>query len=371
VSDAADPAITVAAPVPAAAAALADRAGIVGIDGIVPFRVVLVTRFRGVDERHGLLLHGASGWGEWSPFDEYDDTVAARWLDAAIEAACVPPPVSVRAAVPVNVTIPAVGPDRARALVAESGCRTAKVKVAEPGQALTDDLHRVAAVRQELGPTGSIRIDANGAWSVAAAVESMLRLEDASGGLEYVEQPCTLLADLAEVRARTGIRIAADEAIRRDRVDLGLLREAVDVAVLKVQPVGGVARALALAAALGLPTVVSSALETSVGLAAGVRLAAALPELPFACGLATGLLLAEDVIERRVLPTGGSIAVSAAAAAAVEVRPACPPPSPEVTRVLMARLERAEQVRSGQVRAEQTQAEQVQADSVQAGEVRP
>ncbi len=155
------------------------------------------------------------------------------------------------------------------------------------------------AVRDALGPDGRIRIDANAAWSVDEAVEALGRFEEAAGGLEYAEQPCARLEELAEVRARTGVRIAADEAIRRDHTDPALLRDAVDVAVIKVQPAGGVHAALALIDALRLPVVVSSALDTSVGLAAGVQLAAALDTLPSACGLATGLLLADDVVPGR------------------------------------------------------------------------
>jgi O-succinylbenzoate synthase len=321
------------------AARLAVQAGIDGVDEVVPFRVPLTTRFRGVIERHGLLLHGPHGWGEWSPFDEYDDRVAAVWLDAAISSACAPPPPVRRDAVHVNVTVPAVEADAARVLVAASGCRTAKVKVAEPGQTLADDIARVAAVRAALGPDGRIRVDANAAWSVEEAVEALGRLEEAGGGLEYAEQPCATLEALAEVRARTGVRIAADEAIRRDRADPALLRDAVDVAVVKVQPSGGVGAALALVRRLGLPAVVSSALDTSVGLAAGVRLAAALDELPYASGLGTGLLLADDVVDRWIVPEDGRL--RSADAGDLTVRADVPSPSPERVAWLMDRLARA------------------------------
>jgi O-succinylbenzoate synthase len=313
-----------------AARALAERLAIPGIDAVVPFRVPLTTRFRGVTERHGLLLHGPHGWGEWSPFDEYDDDVAAVWLASAVDAACVAAPPARREHIPVNVTVPAVGPDEARRIVAASGCATAKVKVAEPGQSLADDVARVAAVREALGPEGRIRVDANAAWSVSEAVEALGRIEDAAGGLEYAEQPCPTLEDLAEARARTGVRIAADEAIRRDHADPDLLRDAVDVAVIKVQPSGGVTAALALVERLGLLAVVSSALETSVGLAAGVRFAAALPMLEHACGLATGLLLAEDVVDRRLLPEDGMLDVGSLGGASVLRDPVPSPPADRV-----------------------------------------
>ena len=325
------------------AARLAAQAGIDGIDAAVPFRVPLRTRFRGVTERHGLLLRGPHGWGEWSPFDEYDDRVAAVWLEAAITAACVPPPAALRDTVPVNVTVPAIDAGAAHAIVAASGCRTAKVKVAEPDQTLDDDIARVAAVRAALGPAGRIRVDANAAWSVDEAVEALGRLEAAAEGLEYAEQPCTTLDSLAEVRARTGVHIAADEAIRRDQADPALLREAVDVAVVKVQPAGGVDAALALVRRLGLPAVVSSALDTSIGLAAGVRLAAALDELPYACGLATGLLLGDDVVDRSLVPVDGMLRV--VDAGGLEVRGDVPSPSPERVAWLMGRLGRAQAAR--------------------------
>ena len=324
-------------------AQLAEQAAIPGIDTVVAFSVPLTQPFRSVTSRHGLLLHGAHGWGEWSPFDEYDDTVASVWLDAAVTSAATPPPPAVRHTVPVNVTVPAVDADTARTLVEAAGCHTAKVKVAEAGQTIDDDVARVAAVRSVLGPQGHIRIDANAAWTVAEAVDAIGRIEQAAGGLEYAEQPCTTLDELAEVRARTGVPVAADEAIRRDHSDARLLRDAVDVAIVKVQPAGGVAAALTLVHRLGLPAVVSSALDTSVGLAAGVRLAAALDALPYACGLATGLLLADDVVARPLRPTGGELHL--ADAADPELRGDVPSPSPERLTWLLQRLGRAQAVR--------------------------
>jgi o-succinylbenzoate synthase len=321
------------------AAELAERLAIPGIDAVVPFRVALTTRFRGVTERYGLLLHGPHGWGEWSPFDEYDDTVARVWLDAALDAARHAPPQALRDRIAVNVTVPAVTPDDAHRIVGASGCTTAKVKVAEPGQRHADDVARVAAVRAALGPDGRIRVDANAAWTVDEATVALFALEEAAGGLEYAEQPCATLTELAEVRRRTGVRIAADEAIRRDHADPDALQGAVDVAVVKVQPSGGVTAALALVARLGLPAVVSSALDTSVGLAAGVRLAAALTELPYACGLATGLLLADDVVTRPLRPQGGLLDV--AAASDPQLRDAVPSPSADWVEWLVARAIRA------------------------------
>lgn len=269
------------------------------------------TRFRGITVREAALLEGPAGWGEWSPFLEYPPEVAEPWLRCAEEAAAGDWPAPLRDRVPVNVTVPAVGPEQAHAIVSGSGCRTAKVKVAEPGQARADDEARLEAVRDALGPGGKVRVDANGAWSVDEAVAAIGVLDPAAGGLEYVEQPCASVADLAAVRRRVDVPIAADESIRR-AADPYLVRDldAADVAVLKVQPLGGVRACLRIAEDIGLPVVVSSALETSVGIAAGVALAAALPELPYACGLATVSLLEGDVATAPLLPTDGALPVT-------------------------------------------------------------
>ncbi|WUI04350.1 o-succinylbenzoate synthase [Spirillospora sp. NBC_00431] len=266
------------------------------------------TRFRGVTRREGVLVQGPAGWGEFSPFAEYGPAECARWLAAAREAAHEGWPAPIRDRVPVNVTIPAVGPERAFALTKESGCRTAKVKVAERGQSDDDDLARVEAVRDAIGPDGRVRIDVNGAWDVDHAAR-MIRWLD-RWELEYAEQPCATLEELARVRRLVDVPIAADESIRRAEDPLKVrAAEAADVAVLKVQPLGGVAAALRVAEACGLPVVVSSAVETSVGLAAGVALAAALPELPYACGLGTLSLLEGDVVGEPLWPVAGEIAV--------------------------------------------------------------
>jgi o-succinylbenzoate synthase len=273
------------------------------------YRVPLRTRFRGIDVRDGVLVRGPAGWGEFSPFWDYDDAESRRWWASAVESAVEGWPAPVRFSIPVNVTVPAVAAEQAHAIVSASGCRTAKVKVAEPGQSPADDLARVEAVRDALGPAGAIRVDANAAWDVDTAVARIADLDRV--GLEYVEQPCATLEELAALRRRIDVRIAADEVVRRSadplRVDL---REACDVVVLKVQPLGGVRAALRVAEAHGLPCVVSSALESSIGIAAGVALAAALPELPFACGLATVALFTDDVTSASLLPVDGALAVA-------------------------------------------------------------
>src|SRR5579859_3927680 len=176
--------------------------------GLRAFAIPMPVRFRGITVRRGALIEGPAGWGEFSPFEEYGPRESARWLASAIESACVPWPAPLRDRVPVNVTVPAVDPSRAAEIVRASGCRTAKVKVAEPGQAGAEDIERVAAVRDALGPSGAIRVDANGGWPVPVAAR-MLR-ELARYGLEYAEQPCASLAELAELRRLVDIPVAAD-----------------------------------------------------------------------------------------------------------------------------------------------------------------
>ncbi|MCX6462979.1 MAG: o-succinylbenzoate synthase [Pseudonocardiales bacterium] len=260
------------------------------------YSLPMTTRFRGITVREGVLLRGDAGWGEFCPFPEYADTEARAWLDAGREAADEGWPAPVRSHVPVNAIVPAVPPDRAFAMVRESGCATAKVKVADAPGSLAEDLARVEAVRDALGPSGHVRVDANARWSVDEAVGAIRELDRAAGGLQYVEQPCASLDELAAVRRRVDVRIAADESVRRAADPLRVaVAGAADVVVLKCAPLGGVHRALAVAQACGLPCVVSSALESAVGMAAEIALAGALPDLEFACGLGTGALLAADV----------------------------------------------------------------------------
>jgi O-succinylbenzoate synthase len=288
-----------------------DASGIRAAEALV-YAIPLRTRFRGITVREGMLLPGPAGWGDFCPFPEYDDREAAPWLAAAVEAATAGWPAPVRDAVEVNVTVPAVGPARARELVAGSGCGTAKVKVAEHPDSAAEDEARVEAVRDALGPGGAIRVDANGCWDVEEAVRRIRALDAAAGGLDYAEQPCAGLEELAAVRRRVGVRIAADESIRRAADPIRVaLAGAADVAVLKATPLGGVRRCLELAEAAGLPCVVSSALETSVGIAAQLALAGALPELYGACGLGTLALFEGDVVADPLLPAGGRLAVPA------------------------------------------------------------
>jgi o-succinylbenzoate synthase len=281
-------------------------------EGIRVVSIPMRVRFRGVRLREAALIHGPQGWGEFAPFQEYDDLESSRWLAAAMEAGWVGWPDPVRRSVPVNATVPAVPASEVAGILARyDGCTTAKIKVAELGQDPGEALDRVAAVRDVMGPGAQIRVDANGGWSVTEALESLRSLS--AYGLEYAEQPCASVEELASLRvalARNGIdvRVAADESIRRAADPMRVVRkEAADIIVVKVAPLGGVRSALAIAQECGLPTVVSSALETSVGIRAGLALAAALPELPFACGLSTVELMAGDVTGNSLVPQAGSI----------------------------------------------------------------
>lgn len=272
----------------------------------------LSTRFRGIDVREAMLLRGPHGWTEFSPFVEYDDEEASAWLAAAIDFGWSESPEPLRDSIPVNATLPAVAPALVRGVLDRfPGCRTVKVKVAERGQTLADDTARVAAARDYLGASGRVRVDANGGWSVAEAERALRAL--AGFDLEYAEQPCATVDELAELRVRVadlGIPIAADESVRKAADPLAVARAgAADILVIKAQPLGGIAAALAIVAEAGLPVVVSSALDTSVGLSMGARLAAAVTELPFDCGLGTAALLAADVTEAPLTPVDGAVPV--------------------------------------------------------------
>lgn len=277
---------------------LLDRLHVVAL----PMRV----RFRGITVREIALIDGPAGWGEFGAFREYEPPEAAHWLAAGIEAAYGEPPSPLRDRIPINATVPAVGADEVPDVLARfPGARTAKVKVAEPGQPLADDVARVNAVRAQV-PT--VRVDANGGWSVGEAVAAAAALT-ADGPLEYIEQPCKTVAELAELRRRVDVLIAADESIRKADDPLRVVREgAADIAVLKVAPLGGVAKLMDIAAQIDIPIVVSSALDSAVGIGRGLLAAAALPELRHACGLGTGGLFVEDVVEP-VAPVDGYLAV--------------------------------------------------------------
>ena len=279
-------------------------------------RVVAIptrTRFRGVSVREAAILEAPNGASEFSPFIEYEDHEATSWLAAAIEYGWGELPEIHRSRIAVNATVPAVSAAEVPEVLARfPGCRTAKVKVAERGQTLEDDIARVRAVRQAMGDDALVRIDANGGWSVSEAVTGLRAL--AEFNLDYAEQPCMSVPELIEIRARLAalVRIAADESVRKAEDPLAVARSgAADLLIVKAQPLGGMARALRIIDEAGLPVVVSSALDTSVGIGMGLHLAAALPEgvLAGACGLGTAALLAGDVTREQLIADGGEIKV--------------------------------------------------------------
>ncbi|MGH3960524.1 o-succinylbenzoate synthase [Mycobacterium sp.] len=268
----------------------------------LPLRV----RFRGITTREVALIDGPTGWGEFGAFVEYGPAEAAAWLASALEAADSAPPPPRRDRVAINATVPAVAAAQVPDVLARfPGARTAKVKVAEPGQTLADDVARVEAVRA-LIPT--VRVDANGGWTVDEAVAAARALT-ATGPLEYLEQPCRTVDELAELRRRVDVPVAADESIRKADDPLRVVRaNAADVAVLKVAPLGGINALLGIAAQIDIPVVISSALDSAVGIGIGLIAAAALPRLDHACGLGTGGLFVDDVAEPAV-PVDGYLPV--------------------------------------------------------------
>lgn len=285
-----------------------------GITRLLYYRLPLKNRFRRIDVRDGLILKGPNGWAEVSPFWDYDAQESAQWLKAGLAAARGKPLKLKRDAVPINATVPVVDPQTAQKIVENSGgCTTVKVKVADPGSTIAQDCERIEAVRDVLGPTGKIRVDANAAWDVSEALAAIRELNAAAAsgggdGLEYVEQPCPTIDELAKVRRQVDVRIAADESVRRASDPLAVARaEAADLVIVKVQPLGGAARLIDICKNAGMPAVVSSALDSSVGIARGVECAAALDDLEFACGLGTARMFTDDVTADPMVPEGGEL----------------------------------------------------------------
>ena len=267
------------------------------------------TKFRGVTVREVALIQGEYGWGEFSPFLEYDDAESAPWLACAIEAATQPRPKLFRNSVAVNGTIPATNDKKVMDDLVASypGVKTYKVKV---GDNLSEDIVRLARIRS-LGRTVNIRIDVNCLWSVEQALTNLYAFYENVGPFEYVEQPCATLDELRELKSkiRIPLKIAVDEAIRKTADPFALdLHGAADIVMLKVQPLGGIKRAHAIAEHHNLPVVVSSALESAVGINYGLTLAASFEDMKFDCGLGTGSLLAKNVAQLPIVD--GKIAIS-------------------------------------------------------------
>ena len=265
------------------------------------------TDFRSVKEREVALIEGPKGWGEFSPFVEYEPSECVPWLVSAVEEATISPPEMMRTRIEVNATMPAIN---GRENIAEvlswfPGCKTVKIKV---GADIREDLARISTVC-DLAPSAKIRIDVNGSWTVGKAIQAIYAIHDICE-LEYVEQPCGLLDELRELKRRVAfpITIAGDEVVRKAADPMTVdLQDAIDVLLLKVAPLGGIKKSMEIAAHHGKPVVVSSALDSAVGISYGLRLAAALPEMHYACGLGTGQLLSADVASLPIV--GGEIMV--------------------------------------------------------------
>ena len=299
------------------------------------------TRFRGITEREILLFDGPEGWAEWSPFVEYPDPVAAQWLDGAMEFAFATPDL-VRDRIGINATLPAVSPDLVASALAPFGnFRTVKIKVAEPGQKMADDLARIRAVHSQY-PGVRIRLDANGGFSVANAMQLAYRLAHEGIDLDYFEQPVRTIEEMVDLKSKLAgknIKIAADELVRLTEDPLAVAKaEAADILVIKAAPLGGIGQALRTIEQAGLPAVVSSALESSVGISMGLHLAGAMPTLDYDCGLGTVALLTEDVCDEPLIAVDGYLPVRRVVPS--EARMNALAASPERTQWWLDRLNR-------------------------------
>lgn len=281
------------------------------ITQVAVVKLPLRSRFRGIQYREALIFKGSERYSEFSPFLEYDDQESSTWLRAALEFANNPLPAALRQLVPINATLPAVRPDQVVKTLEPFGeFGTIKIKVAENGQELDQDLARIAQAHKSF-PDASLRLDANGNYSVTQAMTIIKAI--AHLPIEYFEQPVSTIKELVELRkqiaaAEIQMKIAADESIRKqsDPLEVAALGAA-DIAVLKVQPLGGLTRSLEIASESGLTSVVSSALETSIGIAHGLHLAASLPKLDYACGLGTASLLAKDITRNPLIAVNGHL----------------------------------------------------------------
>ena len=273
----------------------------------IPMRI----KFRGITTREVLLFEGPNGWAEWSPFTEYEDEEASIWLKAAIEFAFGEIPEPTKKTIKVNATLAAVKDVKA-ALEPFGNFEVVKIKVAEKGQTLQDDLDRIHEVRKYY-PEARIRLDANGGYDIETALAIAKAMYEEGVPLEYLEQPVKTIAELAELRLKLkllNIKVAADESVRKVSDPLAVAQaNAADLLVLKAAPLGGLNNALSIAKEAGLPVVVSSALATSVGISMGVFLAALL-DSDYASGLATAALLTEDVTDTPIIPINGEIPVT-------------------------------------------------------------
>lgn len=275
--------------------------------------IPLRTKFRGLTERELLVFEGPNGWSEWAAFTEYQDEEAAAWLAAAIEWGFEKVPEPVRNQIPVNAILPAVPTEEIGKVLGRAGMfSTVKIKVADPKQSIADDLNRVLEVKN-LFPDTKLRLDANGGYTVPQALELLHKLASQSIDLEYFEQPVATIAELAELRVEIGkrgwkVKVAADESVRRSSDPLAVeLAGAADLLVLKSAPLGGIRNALEIARSSTLEISASSAMQSSIGLAAELHFAASLPNLSFDAGLGTGHLFGGDLSSDRLVPVDGVI----------------------------------------------------------------
>ena len=287
-------------------------------DQAIAFSVPLAMEFRSSHNRQGLVFSGPNGWGEFAPFPEYSDEVAGRWLAGALELAFGNLPKLVRSAVPVNAIIPATDEVTAFELVEKAvlhqGVTTIKVKVAQAGQHLADDVARVRAVRSALVANGisdgKIRLDVNAGWNLEQALQAIPVLARAADEIEYLEQPCAGLSEVAQLRKSIEVPVALDEGIRlAAELDILAIRDAADLLVIKAIPLGGINSALRLLDRLELPVVISGSMDTSIGLYSALHLAGSVTQLAGACGLGTGTLLALDLVTETLLPQNGEMPI--------------------------------------------------------------
>jgi O-succinylbenzoate synthase len=275
-----------------------------------PFKLQVVSipvkaNFRGINFREIALFEGPAGWSEFSPFIEYSNKESSTWLKAAIEGATKEPPKPIRDQVEINATLPNVKVSEVKELLAGfNGCNTIKIKI---NDFETDQALLIECLKEI--PKAKFRLDVNGGWALEEAIANVQSYEKAFGSLiEYIEQPCTDFADLNSLRNSTGIKIAVDESIRKYLAgDLTKIKEVADIAIIKWAPTGGFDAALEVIEKIGLPVVISSALDSSVGISHGLSLAEAIPNLYGACGLGTVCLFEGDVTSNPLMPINGII----------------------------------------------------------------
>ncbi len=280
-------------------------------DIFVDFNVVSIptkTNFRGITNREVAIFSGSEGWSEFSPFVEYSNRESSTWLRAAVEASNTPWPHLYRKSIPINATLPNVSPEKVAGVLKNfEGCTTVKIKIDNfiSGAELVEETLNIL-------PGTKIRLDVNGSWSLDEALLYLYDFHLRFGNVfEYIEQPCTSFDDLVKLKSEIPMKIALDESIRKNLdSDLSDLAKAGDVAIIKWAPSGGFASAHEIANTVCLPVVISSALDTGIGISHSLALAGSFENLDFACGLGTVALLESDICEPALIPTQGFLDVN-------------------------------------------------------------